>query len=296
MKLSRQFPLNALRVFEAVARHLSFTRAGEELGMTQTAVSYQIKLLEENIGEPLVLRRPRQVALTEAGERLLPKVREGFELLHEAVETLRAPAHDTLVIHSTPTFAQQWLARYLGAFQIRHPQIAVRLSTSQEVIDFSRTAVDVAIRWGTGDWPGLTAHKVMRMNFAPLLSPALAPKGTLKVPADLMKLPIVSARDPWWKTWFKEAGLENPGLERYPPNEFGTQAIDVGMALAAQGVAIANPGHFREEIAEGRLYQPFDITCNDGRDYWLVCQEARRNVGKIKAFREWILEAMPREV
>ena len=103
-------------------------------------------------------------------------------------------------------------------------------------------------------------------------------------------------RDPWWKTWFKEAGLENPGLERYPPNEFGTQAIDVGMALAAQGVAIANPGHFREEIAEGRLYQPFDITCNDGRDYWLVCQEARRNVGKIRAFREWILEAMPREV
>ena len=293
MKLSRQFPLNALRVFEAVARQASFTRAGEELGMTQTAVSYQIKLLEENIGEPLFLRRPRQISLTETGERLAPKVREGFDLLREAVESVREPASETLAIHSTPTFAQQWLARYLGAFQIRHPRIAVRLSTSQDVIDFSRTPVDVAIRWGKGDWHGLAAHKVMSMNFAPLLSPDLAAPGTLKTPADLLSLPIISARDIWWKTWFKAAGIDEPGLDRFPANEFGTQAIDVGMALAGQGAAIANPGHFRDEIAAGRLYQPFDITCNDGRDYWLVCQETRRNVPKIRAFRDWILETIP---
>lgn len=296
MKLSRQFPLNALRVFEAVARHASFTRAGSELGMTQTAVSYQIKLLEENIGEPLFLRHPRQVKLTEVGERLLPKVRDGFELLRDAMDSVREPANETLMIQSTPTFSQQWLARYLGSFQIDHPHIAVRLATSQDIIDFSRNAVDVAIRWGKGNWPGLAAHKVMSMDFSPMLSPKLAPPGTLREPSDLLKLPIISARDVWWAMWFMEAGVPDPGLDRFPANEFGTQAIDAGMAIAGQGVAILNPGHFSEEVASGKLYQPFDIACNDGRDYWLVYQESRRNVAKIRAFREWILATLPAAV
>ena len=127
MKLSKQFPLNALRVFEAAARHLSFTRAGEELGMTQTAVSYQIKLLEENIGEPLFRRLPRQIALTETAERMLPKVSEGFGLLADAVAGARQSGNEVLEIHSAPTFASQWLARHLGSFQLQHPHIAVRL-------------------------------------------------------------------------------------------------------------------------------------------------------------------------
>ncbi|MDX3926970.1 MAG: LysR substrate-binding domain-containing protein [Shinella sp.] len=295
MKMSRQFPLNALRVFEAAARHGSFTLAGEELGMTQTAVSYQIRLLEENIGEPLFLRRPRQVSLTEVGERLVPKVREGFELLREAIDSVREPENDTLVLHSTTTFAQQWLARYLGSFQLKHPRTAVRLSTSQEIVDFNRQPVDVAIRWGKGDWPGLAAHRVMRMDFTPMLSPKLAAPGTLREPADLLELPIISARDIWWETWFKAAGVAEPGLERFPPNEFGTQAIDAGMAIAGQGVAIVNPGHFREEVKAGQLYQPFPITCNDGRDYWLVYRQSRRNIPKIRAFRDWILATMPAE-
>lgn len=292
--MSRNFPLNALRVFEAAARHASFTRAGDELGMTQTAVSYQIKLLEETLGETLFLRQPRQVILSEAGERLAPKVAEGLTKLAEAVADLRGAAEQKLHIHSTPTFATQWLSRTLGDFQLKHPTIAVRLSTSQDLIDFAREEADVSIRWGKGDWPGLTCHRVMRMDFAPMLSPALAETiGGINEPADLLKLPIISPLDIWWRTWFSAAGIDNPGLERFPPNELGVQTIDAQVAMAGQGVAILNPGHFRAEVAAGQLYQPFTLTCNDGRDYWLAYPENRRNILKIRAFRDWILATMP---
>jgi LysR family glycine cleavage system transcriptional activator len=296
MKMSRNFPLNALRVFEAAARHASFTRAGDELGMTQTAVSYQVKLLEETLGETLFLRQPRQVMLSEAGERLMPKVAEGLAKLAEAVADLRGATEQKLHIHSTPTFATQWLSRTLGDFQLKHPNIAVRLSTSQDLIDFSREEADVSIRWGKGDWPGLECHRVMRMDFAPMLNPALAETiGGVHEPADLLKLPIISPPDIWWRTWFSAAGIDNPGLERYPPNELGVQTIDAQVAMAGQGVAILNPGHFRAEVAAGLLYQPFTLTCNDGRDYWLAYPENRRNILKIRAFRDWILATLPTE-
>jgi len=294
--MSRTVPLNALRVFEAAARHGSFTRAGDELGMTQTAVSYQVKLLEETLGETLFLRQPRQVALSEAGERLLPKVAEGLGKLAEAIADLRGASEQKLHIHSTPTFALQWLSRTLGDFQLRHPNVAVRLSTSQDVIDFAKDEADVAIRWGKGDWPGLECHRVMRMNFTPMLSPALSESiGGVKTPADLLRLPIVSARDIWWRTWFSAAGIDDPDLERYPPNELGTQTIDAQIAIAGQGVAILNPGHFRAEVAAGQLFQPFELTYNDGRDYWLAYPQNRRSIPKIRAFRDWILAALPQE-
>lgn len=292
MKLSRHFPLNGLRVFESAARHLSFTRAGEELGMTQTAVSYQIKLLEEVLGEPLFLRRPRQVTLTEAGERLAPRVAEGLNVLADAVASVGMLANETLTIHSTATFAQQWLSRFIGSFQIKHPKIAVRIATSATMIDFSRDSADVAIRWGTGDWPGLVAHRIMRLDFTPMLSPRLAPPGSLREPADLLKLPIISAGDRWWQPWFTAAGIPDAGLDRLVQDEFGTQLMDARIAVAGQGVAILNPGHFADEIAAGLLYQPFELTCNDGRDYWLAYPEQRRNTPKIRAFRLWLLEAM----
>jgi LysR family glycine cleavage system transcriptional activator len=293
MKLSKQFPLNALRVFEAVARLGSFTKAGEELGMTQTAVSYQVKLLEENLGEPLFLRRPRQIGLTDAGERLAPRVTEGFAILADAIASLRQTTEETLTIHSTATFAQQWLSRHLGSFQLKHPNIAVRLKTSATIIDFSREEADIAVRWGHGTWPGLCCHRIMRLDFSPMLSPALAAKiGGIHTPADLLKLPIISAGDHWWPIWFAAAGIENPGLEKFPKNELGTQLMDASVAAAGQGVAILNPGHFEEEVAAGRLFQPFDLTCHDGRDYWLAYPENRRNVPKIRAFRNWIIDEM----
>ncbi|MFK3780039.1 LysR substrate-binding domain-containing protein [Agrobacterium sp. NPDC089420] len=290
MKMSRQFPLNALRVFEAAARSLSFTKAGEELGMTQTAVSYQVKLLEENIGEPLFLRKARQVALTETGERLAEKAAQAFKTLEIAMEEARNGSSDVLIVHSTPTFALQWLTPRIGAFHLRHPAIAVRLITSGSVVDFDREKADVAIRWGKGDWPRLKAHRIMRLDFTPVLSPALAESiGGIGQPTDLLKLPIISPTDPWWKLWFRDAGVLNPDLETRVANDFGVQTLDARAAMAGLGVAVVNPEHYAEDIAAGRLLQPFKLLSNDGRDYWFVYAETRRNVPRIRAFREWLL-------
>lgn len=293
MKLSRQFPLNALRVFEAVARLGSFTRAGEEIGMTQTAVSYQIKLLEENIGEPLFLRRPRQISLTETGQRLLPKVAEAFGILQEAMASVREAAEETLIIHSTPTFASQWLARNLGSFQILHPTIAVRLKTSDQLIDFNREIADVAIRSGRGKWQGLAVSRLIKVDFTPMLSPRLAEEmGGIHVPEDLLKLRIIDAGDPWWATWFNAAGVPNPGLESRPRSRLGAQSFEASAAIAGQGVAILTPEFYRDDLASGRLLQPFPLICDDGHDYWLAYPESRRNIPKIRAFRNWIKAAI----
>lgn len=293
MKLSKQFPLNALRVFEAVARLGSFTKAGDELGMTQTAVSYQIKLLEENIGEPLFLRRPRQISLTDAGESLAPKVAEAFDLLNEAMAAVRGDGEATLIIHSTATFASHWLARHLGSFQLRHPNIAVRLATSDAIIDFSREQADIAIRSGKGTWPGLRTHMLMKMNFTPMLSPALAASiGGIRKPEDLLKLRIIDPGDPWWEAWFQSAGVSDPDLAGRPRTRLGAQSFEASAAIAGQGVAILTPQFYVDELAAGRLYQPFDLLCSDGTDYWLAYPENRRNVPKIRTFRSWILDEL----
>jgi LysR family glycine cleavage system transcriptional activator len=289
MKLSKQFPLNALRVFEAVARLGSFTRAGEEIGMTQTAVSYQIKLLEENIGEPLFLRLPRQIRLTDTGRRLAPKVTEAFGMLNEAMASARAAVEETLIIHSTSTFGAQWLARNLGSFQLQHPDIAVRLTTSDALIDFSREIADVAIRSGKGDWPTLAVHRLMRVDFTPMLSPGLAESiGGIHEPADLLKLRIIDAGDPWWAVWFKAAGVADTDLASRPRSRLGAQSFEASAAIAGQGVAILTPEFYRDDLAAGRLLQPFPLICDDGVDYWLAYSENRRNMRKIKTFRTWI--------
>ncbi|OAE39508.1 LysR substrate-binding domain-containing protein [Agrobacterium tumefaciens] len=291
MKMSRQFPLNALRVFDAAARHLSFTKAGEELGMTQTAVSYQVKLLEENIGEPLFVRKARQVSLTEAGQKLAPKVADAFNTLREAVDNVRDTSDTTLTIHSTATFASRWLSRHLGAFQLEHPSIAVRLETSGTLIDFSQSDCDVAIRWSSDDGKGLIYHRLLRGVYTPMLHPALAESiGGLHKPEDLLRLRIIDPGDIWWSQWFKEVGIENPGLDRYPRSRLNVQAFEAAAAIASQGVAMLTPELYADEVALGRLYQPFEHLSTEGKNYWLVYPENRRNIRKIKLFRDWILK------
>ncbi|MCF6367511.1 LysR substrate-binding domain-containing protein [Rhizobium halophilum] len=294
MKLSRQFPLNALHVFEATARLRSFTKAGLELGMTQTAVSYQIKLLEDTLGEPLFLRRPRQVALTEVGERLAPKVGEAFDMLAEALGGIRDQSEATLTIHTTATFASHWLANHLGTFQVENPGIAVRLETSQSVIDFARTEGDVAIRSGKGVWPGLKSHFLMKSHFTPMLSPALAETiGGIRQPADLLKLPIIDPQDEWWPLWFSRAGLAEVDLSKFPASQYGAQYFHAAAAIAGQGIAILRPEFYADDVALGRLYQPFDLLASDGSDYWLVYPEARRHSRKIRVFRDFMRKKMP---
>lgn len=283
-------PLQAIRVFEAVARHLSFTRAAQELGMTQAAASYQIKLLEERIGAPLFLRRPKQIELTEPGRRLAPAVSEAFAILGQAYAAARGGADGLLCVTTVLTFASNWLAQHLGSFQLAHPALAVRLDTSSRLTDFAREDVDLAIRSGGGKWPGLEAHKLLDADFTPMLSPKLAASiGGVKEPADLLRLPILDPGDVWWTQWFEAAGVTGHDLAKRPGSSMGAQAYEANAAMAGHGVAILTRALFKNELADGRLVQPFDLVGDDGHAYWLVYPTARRNVPKIRAFRDWIL-------
>lgn len=294
MKMSRQFPLNALRVFDVAARYLSFTKAGDELGMTQTAVSYQIRLLEEHIGEELFIRRPRQLALTETGARLLPKVSEAFGLMADAVQDAKRSANETLEIHSFPTFASKWLARNLGNFQLRHPHIAVRLLPTPEKSPFMKDGADVALL--SEQLPprdDLVQHPLMNMKFSPMLSPALAESiGGVHSPEDLLKLPLISPGEDW-REWFDEAGIGGPQTATHSLSTFGIQDLGAIAAIEGQGVAMLNTFLFRDELASGRLVQPFDIVLPGTWPLWLVYPQARRNAGKIRAFHAWIVEMLP---
>ena len=283
-------PLQAIRVFEAVARHLSFTKAAQELGMTQAAASYQIKVLEERIGAPLFLRRPKQIELTEPGQRLAPAVSEAFAILGQAYAAARGGADGLLCVTTVLTFASNWLAQHLGAFQLAHPALAVRLDTSSRLTDFAREDVDLAIRSGGGKWPGLEAHKLLDADFTPMLSPKLAASiGGVNEPADLLRLPILDPGDIWWSQWFEAAGVTGHDLAKRPGSSMGAQAYEANAAMAGHGVAILTRALFKNEIADGRLVQPFDLVGDDGHAYWLVYPTARRNVPKIRAFRDWIL-------
>lgn len=289
-------PLAAIRCFEAAARHQSFTRAAGELGITQAAMSYQIKLLEERLG-PLFLRRPRGVALTDTGRRLAPSVTAAFDGLRGAFEDLNQTAEGLLSITAVQTFATNWLVPRLGCFQAAHPNIAVRLDVGGRVIDFTREEFDVGFRHnGTNSWPGLVAHPLIALEFTPMLSPRLIEQvGPIKTPADLLKLPLIEPSDPWWPAWFALAGESPPDFAGRPDIRLGAQHLAGSAALAGQGVAMLTPAYFRDDLAEGRLVQPFDLIGRDKGHYCLVYPEARRRSPKIRAFRDWILATMAKE-
>lgn len=286
-------PLNAIRSFEAVARHLSFTRAAEELGMTQAAVSYQIKLLEERVGTPLFLRKPRPVALSEAGANLAPQVRQAFEIMREAFAETQGEVDSLLSLTTVPTFASQWLAQNLGLFQIAHPDIAVRLDSTSHMVDLRNDEFDIGIRTlPNGLGKGLVSHLLVKADFTPLLSPALAESiGGIKEPADLLKLPMLDPQDEWWALWFAEAGVPGFSTEGRPLSVMNWQSLLASAAMAGRGVTMLTPGLFRDEIASGRLIQPFKLLAGAGRGYYLVYPESRRNARKVRMFRDWMLEA-----
>ncbi len=283
-------PLSAIRVFEAAARHLSFTRAATELGMTQAAVSYQIKLLEERVGGPLFLRRPREVVLTEAGQQLAPRLRDAFDILREAFTDLAEQAEGTLTISTMHTFAANWLAPRLGAFNLAHPNIAVRLETTTRLVDFAREEVDVVVRSGRGQWAGLVAHKLLDVRFTPMISPRLAAEvGGINKPSDVLKVPLIDPKDEWWIIWFKAHDLPLEELEKQTGPSLNMQALDGEAAMAGRGVALLTPEYFERELQDGRLVMPFNRLIDEESGYWLAYPEARRNVPKIRHFRDWIV-------
>ncbi|TNM62871.1 LysR substrate-binding domain-containing protein [Aliirhizobium smilacinae] len=296
MKLSRQLPLNALRVFEAVARLENFTRAAEELGMTQTAVSYQIRLLEEHLGDAVFIRKPRALQLTETGVQLLPKVSEAFALLTDAMTIARHSAGETLEIQSPPTFASHWLSRHLGAFQQNAPHLSVRLTRTMGYDD-DKAPNDVAIRIGSKPWDGLICHRIMTLGYTPMLHPKLAASiGGISKPADLLKLPWISDTKDVWTGWFVSLGLDVNRIRHVNLNTFGALDLQANAAIAGHGVAMLSPFFFSEELSAGRLIQPFGESIGDGKSYWLVYPQSRRNTPKVRAFRDWIEQTLVRDL
>ena len=283
-------PLNALRVFEAAARLKSFTRAAEELGITQAAVSWQVKALERRLDQALFLRLPREVALTSSGERLSHAATQAMAILRTALTDLSETDEGVLAITSLTTVANQWLAPRIGSFQLQHPQIAVRLDTSSRVVDLPRENVDVALRSGSGTWPGLQSHYLFPNIHAPVCTPAMRERlGGLARPEDLLNAPLIGVPEEW-EVWFAAAGVGPQQQSSALPRLTGdSQTLEVASAIGGQGVALACPFFFAADIAAGRLVTPFDIYAHYDDGYWLAYPADRARAPKIRAFRDWLL-------
>jgi LysR family glycine cleavage system transcriptional activator len=285
--------LSAIRVFEAAARLLSFTRAADELGMTQAAVSWQVKALERRLDQALFRRLPREVALTPAGERLARAASEAMSVLRTAVADLSDSGEGVLAISTLQTLAVQWLAPRLGGFQVAHPKIAVRLESNSSVVDLVRDNFDVAIRTGEGNWPGLEAVPLFASLMTALCSPKVADALDMsRGPAALLDAPKIGL-EAEWAMWFRLAGVRPPtpnegqGALRFAAE---SQTMEIAAAQAGQGLALASPILFASEIAAGRLVQPFPVTLHYERQVWLVYPSERRRARKIAAFRDWLLD------
>ncbi|HXH53095.1 MAG TPA: LysR substrate-binding domain-containing protein [Sphingomicrobium sp.] len=291
-------PLAAVRAFEAAARRESFTAAAAELGLTQAAVSYQVKALEDRLGAPLFVRERGRVRLTPLGARLLPSLSQAFDAIEAAFASHRAEDEQLLTITTTHTFANTWLAWRLGSFQMEHPDLAVRLTTDNAVVDLRSGDADVAIRAGPGGWQGMEQHKLMEVDFTPMASPACLEEAEHKLgraiaPGDLPGLSLISSQDRWWEQWFGEWVGEAGNRRTRGGIRLDTQANEGHAAMAGQGFALLTPLLWLGDIAQGRLALPFPhLLSNRGWSYWLVYPTERRMAPKIKRFREWLLPAM----
>jgi DNA-binding transcriptional LysR family regulator len=285
-------PLNALRAFESAARHLSFTRAADELHVTQAAISHQVKALEERLGVKLFRRLPRRLLLTDEGQALLPDLRDAFNRLTLAVERISArSAAGTLTVSSMTTILMTWLVPRLPRFQRAHPEIDVRLMTTQRLVDFAREDIDVAIRFGTGRWPGVKSERMFGEVLTPLCGKRFIDECTS--PADLHDLPLIrSTEEDEWPIWFAAAGVATTAVTRGPI--FDSTKIAVQAAIDGLGVVMGPPALFADDIAAGRLFQPFALAVETGKSYWFVVPENAADRPKVKAFRDWIFDEVAR--
>lgn len=286
-------PLPAIRVFEAAARHLSFTKAAAELGVTQAAVSYQIRQLEDRVGKALFRRLTRDLALTDAGQRLVQPISEALGNLADAFAAAHAEGHSVLRVRSVITFATNWMVPRLGRFTRAYPQFSVRLGTSSSR-GFSPVTerVDIEIGLDQGQWSGLITEKVMPIFLTPMASPTLlASVGGIECPLDLLKLPLLHEDDDAWEKWFALTGHTiPPGSARGPHLE--TRQIMGRAAIEGQGVALLIPEFFADELVAGRLVQPFPQLLFTTSHYCLAYSKSHQPLPKIQAFRGWILDEL----
>ena len=290
--MRRRLPsLNGLKAFEASARHESFTRAASDLHVTQGAVSQQVKALEEELGVKLFLRERQRLAITAAGRAYLEVVRDAFDRLSSGTERLlQRQASGLLNVSTSPNFAAKWLVHRLGRFSERHPEIDLRISATMHHVDFAREEVDVAVRHGDGNWPGLHVTRLCEEQLFPVCSPALL-KGSksLKAPADLRRHPLLHANDAsHWRQWLERAGVTGIDLDRGVVFNQSSMAIDA--AIQGQGVAMARTALAAWDLLEGRLVRPFELAIEAPFALWIVCPRASAELPKIAIFRRWLLD------
>jgi LysR family glycine cleavage system transcriptional activator len=290
--MTRRLPsLNAMRAFEAAARHLSFSRAADELNVTKAAVSHQVKALEDDLGMPLFKRLNRALELTAQGQALFPAVKEAIDILTAAVARLHTQDQaGELTVTTMDSFAVGWLVPRLGRFRKEHPDIDVRIATSDERVDFDRVQVDLGIRYGAGDWPGLSVERLMTEEVFPVCAPSMLRSGPpLERPADL-KNPTLLHDDMRedWRMWLMAAGEPDVDATKGPAYQHSNLVIQA--AEQGDGVALARSVLVERSLASGRLIKPFDVSLPADYAYYVVCPQANLSRPKVKAFRQWLFE------
>ncbi|MEG0937846.1 MAG: LysR family transcriptional regulator [Comamonas sp.] len=280
-----QLPLNALRMFDAAARHLSLTRAAQELHVTQAAVSQHIRNLEERLGKPLFRRLPRGLALTDEGQALWPVVAQSFERIQQSLQQVAEPRpREILTVGVVGTFAIGWLIPRLSQFQQLQPHIDLRLLTNNNRVDLAGEGLDAAVRFGDGAWHGTHAQMLLRAPLSPMCTPALAQQ--LREPADLARQSLLrSYRSQEWEGWFA-------GLEQTAPLARGAM-FDSSLTLAeaaaqGAGVALLPTRMFEHMLQQGRLVRPFAHEVDTGA-YWLTHLKSRPASGALQIFRQWLI-------
>jgi LysR family transcriptional regulator, glycine cleavage system transcriptional activator len=289
-------PLNALRAFEAGARHLSFTKAAAELHVTQAAVSHQVKALEAHLGYPLFKRMTRKLGLTEQGRVLFPVVSEAFLRIAEAADDLRGAGDSrTLSVSVTPAFGAKWLVYRLPRFWQKHPDIDLKVHHSIACADLRYDDVDIAIRFGAGRWDGLESEFVVRVDYTPVCSPALL-QGShpLKCPGDLRHHTLLHEDDyDGWTQWLAVAGVSDVDPRRGPVMDDMTVILQT--AVDGGGVALGKLTMVERDLAAGTLVKPFDITVLTDLGYHLVYLPGALEREKVRVFRDFIMEEIGAE-
>lgn len=301
-------PLSTFRTFEAAARHLSFKKAAEELHVTPAAVSQQIKSLETYLGIALFQRLPKALQLTEEGQAMFPKVRDGMDCFAAAVESTRRSASLALNVTAPPSFAARWLVPRLARFSLAHADVAIRISSNPENIDGPQSALgltmeandprhetsEVAIRFGTGLYPGYQVEKILTPDYVLVCSPRLIDgEAPLRTPEDLSNhilihdesIPAVDKR-PSWHEWLKLAGVSGIDTERGP--RFSNAILALEAVAEGQGVALALRQQVEADVAAGRLLIPFAISLPSTYAYFLVIPQTIAERAVVRAFKDWL--------
>jgi len=287
--LRRLPPLNALKAFEAAARSESFTRAAEELNVTQGAVSHQVKALEEILGVKLFNRERQRLVITEAGREYLAVVRDALDRIAVGTERLvQRQTSGVLTVSTSPDFAAKWLVHRLGRFAEAQPDIDLRVSATIQQVDFAREDVDLAVRHGDGNWAGLDAVRLCSEQLFPVCAPKLVSgRNRIAKAADLLKFPLLRLED-WknWSRWFDAAGVTATAV---PGPVLNRASMLIDAAVDGQGIALARTTLAAWDLINGRLVKPIDVSLRLANTYWIVGPKATSALPKIKVFREWLL-------